>query len=64
MKTETNRGRGRPAGSIGKNNVDQNLPRIRVTEEQLKRYKGAADKAGVSLSAWIRKSLDSATESQ
>jgi len=55
MTTQTKRGRGRP---LGENNATTTLPPIRIKPEQKERYKLAADKEGLSLSAWIKKLAD------
>ena len=38
--------------------IDQRLPRIRVTQEQLDAYKKASKREGKTLSEWVRYNLD------
>ena len=52
--------RGRPKGSISENTANKTLPRVRVTEDHLKAYKAAAERSGLTFSAWVRKNLDKA----
>ncbi len=59
MKKEK-RKRGRPSGSTIKDPADQRLPHIRVTKEQITKYKQAAEASGQKLSAWVRDTLDKA----
>ena len=49
---------GRPIGYRKANPASEALPRVRVTPEQLNDYKKCAEKAGQSLSQWIRDCLD------
>lgn len=50
-----NNNRGRPHKAI---NASETLPPIRVTPQQKEKYKLAAQKAGLSLSAWLKKIAD------
>lgn len=40
------------------NNADKVLPPVRVTSDQKTKYKAAAKKSNLSLSAWIKKIAD------
>lgn len=50
--------RGRPLGSTVENTANKQLPRVRVTEDQLKAYKAASEREGKTFSAWVRGKLD------
>jgi len=55
---ETPRARGRPKSD---NPASVTLPRVRVTPEQLERYKQSALDSDKSFSEWIREALDKAS---
>ncbi len=55
MKDKTKSVMGRPKIA---NPADKQLPRIRVTEDQLKAYKAASKRSGKNLSEWVRSALD------
>ncbi len=50
--------RGRPRGSTINNPADHRLPHIRVTKEQLDKYRDAAASNNKTLSAWVKDTLD------
>ena len=50
---------GRPKSD---NPATEKLPMIRVTGDQLKAYKAASERQGLTFSAWVRESLDKATK--
>jgi predicted HicB family RNase H-like nuclease len=53
--------RGRPPKDKNSSEV---LPPVRVTPEQKVTYKKAADLAGISLSAWLKKAADEKSNNQ
>jgi len=54
--------RGRPAGSKAENTASKQLPRIRVTEDQLNAYRAASEREGKSLSKWAKDLMDQASK--
>ena len=63
MTTSKTKRPGRPVGYRAENPASKTLP-VRVTEEQLLRYRGAAKNADLSLSDWVRDTLDQAAQSK
>jgi len=53
--------RGRPVGSKGNKTATKQLPRIRVTEDQLNAYREASGREGKSLSKWAKDLMDEAS---
>lgn len=47
--------RGRPPKDV---TASQVLPPIRVTEDQIERYKKAAEESGLKLSSWLKEVAD------
>ncbi|MEZ5480877.1 MAG: hypothetical protein R3E73_01505 [Porticoccaceae bacterium] len=47
--------RGRPPKDVNRSQV---LPPIRVTEDQIERYKKAAEESGKKLSSWLKEVAD------
>lgn len=62
MNDSVKRKRGRPKGSTSENTANQTLPRVRVTEDQLKSYKQASKREKKNFSAWVREKLDKASK--
>ena len=59
MKTDTpQKKRGRPSGYRAENPMDKPLPKVMATRGQLAAYKAAAEREGVTFSAWVRDTLD------
>lgn len=54
--------RGRPEGYRANNPASQKLP-VRVTEDQLLKYRTTAEEKGTTLSDWVRTTLDKAAKS-
>lgn len=62
MNTEIKRKRGRPVGSTASNTASEKLPMVRVTTEQLAKYRDAAESSNQKFSQWVRSTLDKAIE--
>ena len=60
MIEKSTKKRGRPVGSTADKTADKQMPRIRVTEDQLTSYKAASKREGKSFSAWVRDCLGKA----
>lgn len=53
----------RPGRPKTKNPATERLPVVRVTPNNLNRYKAASESAGATFSAWVRDALDKAADS-
>ena len=62
MTKEVKKKRGRPVGSTSDNNADAVMPMVRLKHDQLKAYKAASERQGLTFSAWVRENLDKATK--
>lgn len=49
-------------GSTASNTASEKLPMVRVTTEQLAKYRDAAESSNQKFSQWVRSTLDKAIE--